>query len=198
MLMPSRRIMDAAMVYVFEDLPNSQKAAFRWPNDDPNDLFYSVAAAGLVSLCHVGSRTADLNFPSMETPEGVALAQQIITILDQFQIKQTGVRFLFVGRKSIIDPEPQACLTLFVPAEREQVDDTWLKCARMLRSLLIDNELESQRTDRSSQAFPRSARHLSFSPTACRSPRSTSNSTFSFQKEWRVQWAISLSTRPTL
>ncbi|KAJ5719687.1 hypothetical protein N7493_007265 [Penicillium malachiteum] len=91
----------------------------------------------------IPARHPEFQLTSMETPEGMALAQQITTILDQFQLKQTGVRFLFIGRRSIIDPEPQACLTLFVPAEREQVDDTWLKCARKLRSLLIQNELES-------------------------------------------------------
>ncbi|KAJ5578129.1 uncharacterized protein N7459_007093 [Penicillium hispanicum] len=81
----------------------------------------------------------------LETHEGWELGQKILNIIDKHHLNQRSlsVRFSFFGRQSIIDPEPQPCLTLYIPAKRGTVDDTWLQCARELRDLLIDNSLAS-------------------------------------------------------
>ncbi|KAJ5251625.1 hypothetical protein N7489_002035 [Penicillium chrysogenum] len=81
----------------------------------------------------------------LETDEGWELGQKILNIIDKYHLNQhgVGVRFSFFGRQSIIDPEPHPCLTLYVPAKRGTVDDTWLQCARELRGLLISNDLAS-------------------------------------------------------
>ncbi|KAJ5261428.1 hypothetical protein N7478_012023 [Penicillium angulare] len=79
----------------------------------------------------------------LETDEGWELAMKIIKITDKYHLKQKGVKFSFMGRKSFINPEPEPCLTLYILAEREIVDDTWLECARELRALLIGNNLSS-------------------------------------------------------
>ncbi|OQE20849.1 hypothetical protein PENFLA_c015G07408 [Penicillium flavigenum] len=81
----------------------------------------------------------------LETDEGWELGQKILNIIDKYHLNQRGVslRFSFFCRQSIIDPEPQPCLTLYIPARRGTVDDTWLQCARELRGLLISNNLAS-------------------------------------------------------
>ncbi|KAJ5530813.1 hypothetical protein N7527_004206 [Penicillium freii] len=81
----------------------------------------------------------------LETDEGWELGQKILNIIDKYYLNQRGVslRFSFFGRQSIIDPEPQPCLTIYIPAKRGTVDDTWLQCARELRGLLISNNLAS-------------------------------------------------------
>ncbi|KAJ5720925.1 uncharacterized protein N7483_008859 [Penicillium malachiteum] len=80
---------------------------------------------------------------TLETPEGWSLGQKIMKIIDKFHLKPTTLKFSFIGRTSVINPEPEPCLILWVPAERVSVDDTWLQCARELRSLLIANDLDS-------------------------------------------------------
>ncbi|KAJ6146721.1 hypothetical protein N7497_008703 [Penicillium chrysogenum] len=81
----------------------------------------------------------------LETDEGWELGQKILNIIDKYHLNQrdVSVKFSFFGRQSIIDPEPHPCLTLYVPAKRGTVDDTWLQCARELRGLLISNDLAS-------------------------------------------------------
>ncbi|KAJ6178250.1 hypothetical protein N7519_008711 [Penicillium mononematosum] len=93
-----------------------------------------------VPINHVKFRSTCL-----ETDEGWELGQKILNIIDKYHINQHGVslRFSFFGRQSIIDPEPQPCLTLYIPAKRGTVDDTCLQCVRELRGLLISNNLAS-------------------------------------------------------
>lgn len=81
----------------------------------------------------------------LETQEGGELGKKILSIIDKYHLNQRGVslQFSFFGRQSIIDPEPQPCLTLYIPANRETVDNNWLQCARELRGLLISNGLAS-------------------------------------------------------
>ncbi|KOS39044.1 hypothetical protein ACN38_g10130 [Penicillium nordicum] len=81
----------------------------------------------------------------LETDEGWELGQKILNIIDKYHLNQRGigVMFYFFSRQSIIDPEPDPCLTLYVPAKRGTVDDTWLQCARELRGVLISNDLAS-------------------------------------------------------
>lgn len=81
----------------------------------------------------------------LETPEGWGLGMKIIDIIHNYHLDQhdIGIVFSFFGRQSIIDPERQPCPTLYILANRGALDDTWLRCARELRGLLISNGLDS-------------------------------------------------------
>ncbi|KAJ5360905.1 hypothetical protein N7517_010096 [Penicillium concentricum] len=81
----------------------------------------------------------------IEYDEGRELSKKILSVIDKYHLNQDdiGIRFSFLGRRSMIDPEPQPCLTLWIPANRETVDNTWLRCARELRGLLVSNGLAS-------------------------------------------------------
>ncbi|KAJ5629782.1 hypothetical protein N7528_003439 [Penicillium herquei] len=63
LVMPDKKIMNKAMIYGFENLTNNQKLAFKWLSPGSNDLFFSIAADGLVDLKDADKYDADFSFP---------------------------------------------------------------------------------------------------------------------------------------
>ncbi|KAJ5697702.1 hypothetical protein N7488_011386 [Penicillium malachiteum] len=76
--------------------PQRPEGSFKWPSDkEPNDLFYSVAVAGLVRLNQANNHSADLNFPSEQVLQEASIGTYTKVFLQSIDDEGTTyVRFV--------------------------------------------------------------------------------------------------------